>query len=164
MYSTPQEQTGCWQSLRVSRPTRCSNRQLADSTVGKIPDNFELPAISVPSLLWPLHSPWTPWWLRSPVIVANKACLLPVLMRSARLCAVLFQPPFLAPVSGLRPFGAASGHGAISRRVFPSLVLSGGGVVFSWGTCCAMEAGLGPFPRAVSALLRWVDQSEAVVC
>ena len=90
--------------------------------------------------------------------------LLPVLMRSARLCAVLFQAPFLAPVSGLRPFGAASGHGAISRRVFPSLVLSGGGVVFSWGTCCAMEAGLGPFPRAVSALLRWVDQSEAVVC
>ena len=75
--------------------------------------------------------------------------LLPVIMRSARVCAVLFQPPFLAPVSGLRPFQfeAASGHGAISRRVLPSLVLSGGGVVFSWATCCAMEAGLGPFPR-----------------
>ena len=51
--------------------------------------------------------------------------LLPATMRFRSAIAVLSQPPFLAPISGLQPFETASEHGAISRRVFPPLVLCG---------------------------------------
>ena len=89
-------------------------------------------------------------------------------MRFRSAIAVLSQPPFLAPVSGLRPFEAVSEHGAISRKS----VSSAGTVYRGWcavlsgdalgGETVVFGSSLGPFCAASTNHKRRFSSGQGV--